>query len=192
LQKTNLESRKRPKRRHNCFGNKRLEAEAEAANKAKDRFIAMLSHELRAPLSRILFVSSALGQDPRVPDHIREELNVIARNAELEARLIEDLLDVTRISQGKLSLTFETEDPHELLRSALGICSNEISAKNLTVHLKLEAIGHRIRADAARLRQVFWHLINNAVKFTPPDGHLQLRSSNPKSGWFRLVITCNR
>jgi len=64
----------------------------------------------------------------------------------------------------------------------------KISAKNLRVQVKLEAIGHRIRADAARLQQVFWNLIKNAVKFTPPNGQLQLRSSNPQSGWFRLEV----
>ena len=123
-------------------------AEAEAANKAKDRFIAMLSHELRTPLTPILFASSILSQDPTVPDHIREELKIITRNVELEARLIDDLLDVTRISQGKLNLAFETADAHELLHSALRICSSEISAKKLTVQLELEAIEHRIRADS--------------------------------------------
>jgi len=129
-----------------------------------------------------------LGEDPTVPDQIREELNTIARNAGLEARLIDDLLDVTRISQGKLSLTFETADAHELLHSALGICSNEISAKNLKVQVNLEVIGHHVRADAARLQQVFWNLIKNAVKFTPPNGQLHLRSSNPQSSWFRLEV----
>ena len=188
LQKTNLELAEKAETQAQLLREQAARAEAEAANKAKDRFIAMLSHELRAPLSPILFVSSSLGQDPTVPDYIREELRIIARNAELEARLIDDLLDVTRISQGKLSLTFDTEDAHELLRSAVGICSNEISAKNLKVHLELEAIGHRIRADGARLQQVFWNLIKNAVKFTPPSGQLRLRSSNPQSNWFRLEV----
>src|SRR5215472_8587012 len=128
----------------------------------------MLSHELRTPLSPILFVSSALARDPAVPSHIREDLNLIARNVGLEARLIDDLLDVTRIIQGKLRLTCETEDAHNLLRSALGICSNEISAKNLTVHIELEANEPHIRGDGARLQQVFWNLTKNAVKFTPP------------------------
>jgi CheY-like chemotaxis protein/nitrogen-specific signal transduction histidine kinase len=188
LQKTNLELEEKAETQAQLLREQAARAEAEAANKAKDRFLATLSHELRTPLTPILFVSSILGQDPTVPDHIREELNIIARNAGLEARLIDDLLDVTRISQGKLSLTFETADAHELLHSALEICSNEISAKNLRVQVKLEAIGHRIRADAARLQQVFWNLIKNAVKFTPPNGQLQLRSSNPQSGWFRLEV----
>jgi len=163
-------------------------AEAEAANKAKDRFIAMLSHELRTPLTPILFAASFLGQDPTIPDRIREELKIITRNVELEARLIDDLLDVTRISQGKLNLAFETADAHELLHSALRICSSDISAKNLSMRLEFEAREHRVRADAARLQQIFWNLIQNAVKFTPPDGQITLRSNNPQSSWFRLEV----
>jgi signal transduction histidine kinase len=163
-------------------------AEAELANRAKDRFIAMLSHELRTPLTPILFASSILSRDPTVPDRIREELKIITRNVELEARLIDDLLDVTRISQGKLSLEFTTADARELIHSALRICSSEIAAKNLTVRLELEAIEHCILADAARLQQIFWNLIQNAVKFTPPDGQITLRSNNPRSKWFRLEV----
>jgi signal transduction histidine kinase len=163
-------------------------AEAEAANKAKDRFIAMLSHELRTPLTPILFASSMLAHDPTVPDRIREELKIITRNVELEARLIDDLLDVTRISQGKLNLAFETTNVHQLLDSAVRICSSAIQAKNLTVQLELEAIEHRIRADSARLQQIFWNLIQNAVKFTPSDGQITLRSSNPRGNWFRLEV----
>ena len=163
-------------------------AEAEAANEAKDRFLAMLSHELRTPLTPVLFASSVLSQDPTIPQHLREELKVIARNVELEARLIDDLLDLTQITQGKLSLTFETADAHELLHSALEICSNEISAKKLTVQIASEAVEYSIRADAVRLQQVFWNLIKNAIKFTPRDGQITLRSSNPQSSWFRLEV----
>jgi len=188
LQKTNLELEEKAETQAQLLREQAARAEAEAANKAKDRFLATLSHELRTPLTPILFLSSMWGQAPTLPDDIREALNLIARNAGLEARLIDDLLDVTRISQGKLSLTFETADAHELVHSALGICSSEISAKNLKVQVELEAIGHRIRADAARLQQVFWNLIKNAVKFTPPDGQLRLRSSNPQSSWFRLEV----
>ena len=188
LQKTNLELEEKAETQAQLLREQAARAEAEAANKAKDRFLATLSHELRTPLTPVLFVSSMLGQDPTVPDHIREEINLIARNVRLEARLIDDLLDVTRISQGKLSLTLEPADAHELLHSALGICSIEISAKNLRVQVKLDAIEHRILADGARLQQVFWNLIKNAVKFTPPDGQLQLRSSNPQSNCFKLEV----
>jgi len=163
-------------------------AEAEAANKAKDRFIAMLSHELRTPLTPVLLASSLLSRDQSVPDHVREAFNVIVRNVQLEARLIDDLLDVTRISQGKFSLTFELADAHELLRCACEICSNEISAKNLTVQFELGALEHAIRADPARLQQVFWNLIKNAVKFTFPAGQITLRSSNPDENWVRLEV----
>jgi HAMP domain-containing protein/signal transduction histidine kinase/ActR/RegA family two-component response regulator len=188
LQKTNLELAEKAETQAQLFREQAARAEAEAANKAKDRFLAALSHELRTPLTPIIFVSSTLGKDPTVPEHIREELNIIARNIGLEARLIDDLLDVTRITQGKLSLTFETADAHELLHSALEICSNDISAKDLKVQVELEAIGHHIRADAARLQQVFWNLIKNAIKFTPPAGQIRLRSSNPQSSWFRLEV----
>ncbi|MBV8417880.1 MAG: HAMP domain-containing protein [Verrucomicrobia bacterium] len=188
LQKTNLELEEKAETQAQLLREQTARAEAEAANKAKDRFLATLSHELRTPLTPILFLSSMLGQAPTVPDDIREKLNVIARNAGLEARLIDDLLDVTRISQGKLSLTFETADAHELVHSVLGICSNDISAKNLSVQVNLDAIGHHVRADAARLQQVFWNLIKNAVKFTPPGGQLQLHSSNPQRSWFRLEV----
>jgi len=163
-------------------------AEAEAANKAKDRFLAMLSHELRTPLTPVLFASSILSQDHTVPEHLREELKIIARNVELEARLIDDLLDLSQITQGKLNLTFETADAHELLHSAVQICSNEISAKRLTVQIGLEAVEYCIRADVVRLQQVFWNLIKNAVKFTPTDGQVTLHSSNPQSSWFRLEV----
>jgi HAMP domain-containing protein/signal transduction histidine kinase/CheY-like chemotaxis protein len=188
LQKTNLELAEKAETQAQLLREQAARAEAEAANKAKDRFLATLSHELRTPLTPILFVSSILGKDPTIPDHIREELDIIARNVGLEARLVDDLLDVTRITQGKLSLTFETADAHELLHSALEICSNEISAKNLRVQVEPEAIGHRIRADGARLQQVFWNLLKNAIKFTPSDGQIRLRSSNPQSSWFRLEV----
>jgi signal transduction histidine kinase len=166
-------------------------AEAEAANKAKDRFLAMLGHELRTPLTPVLFASSILSQDPTVPEQIREELKIIAHNVELEARLIDDLLDLTQITQGKLTLTFDTVDAHALIRSALEICSNEITAKKLAIQMDLEAVGNRIRADTVRLQQVFWNLIRNAVKFTPRDGKIALHSNNPQDIWFRLEIIDN-
>src|SRR5208337_3838925 len=113
--------------------------EAEAANKAKDRFLATLSHELRTPLTPVLFASSMLSQDQTVPDHVRQALDIIARNVQLEARLIDDLLDVTRIGQGKFTVKFEDADVHELLRRACEICLDESSEKEVTVQFELEA-----------------------------------------------------
>jgi signal transduction histidine kinase len=163
-------------------------AEAEAANRAKDRFLAMLSHELRTPLTPVLLASSIFSRDQTVPDNVREAFNVIARNVQLEARLIDDLLDITRISQGKFNLAFEIADAHELLRCAYEMCQDEIPAKNLQVQFELEALEYAVRADPARLQQVFWNLIKNAIKFSLPAGQIRLRSSNPEEGRFRIEV----
>jgi signal transduction histidine kinase len=163
-------------------------AQAEAANRAKDRFLAMISHELRTPLTPILFSSSMFSHDPTIAEHARDAFKSIARNAELEARLIDDLLDITRFAQGKFTLTFGTVDAHDLLRSALDICSKEIPTNSLHFDIELRATQHCIRADVARLQQVFWNLIKNAIKFSPPQGRVTLRSSNPRTGWFRLEV----
>ncbi|MBV9491929.1 MAG: response regulator [Verrucomicrobia bacterium] len=152
--------------------------EAEAANRAKDRFIAMLSHELRTPLTPILFSASTLATDPTLPEAIREDIRIISRNAELEARLIDDLLDITRITQGKLHLSFTRADAHTLVRSALDICTADIDRKNLVITTDLRAGFHLIDADEARLQQVFWNLIKNAIKFTPAGGEIRLESFN--------------
>jgi signal transduction histidine kinase len=100
---------------------------------------ATLGHELRIPLTPILFTSLDLISDRTVPEDIREKLKMIARNIELEVRLIDDLLEVTRIRLGKLGMTFEIADAHALLHSAWGIWANEITDKNLALQLDLQA-----------------------------------------------------
>ncbi|MBV9274211.1 MAG: response regulator [Verrucomicrobia bacterium] len=163
-------------------------AEAEAANSSKDRFLAMLSHELRMPLTPILFSASMLSKDERLPPDARKDLESIAYNVQVEARLIDDLLDVARISQGKLSLTLDSADIRPLIDSALSICAEDLSAKNLTVHRELGAADPTVRVDAARISQVFWNLVQNAVKFTPPHGRLTVRVINPEQGWLRVEV----
>jgi signal transduction histidine kinase/DNA-binding response OmpR family regulator len=153
--------------------------EAEAASRAKDRFIAMLSHELRTPLTPILFSASTLATDPTLPEIIRDDLQIISRNAELEARLIDDLLDITRITQGKLHLSFSLADAHRLVLSALDVCADGIQRKNLVMTVDLRADSYMLNADEARLQQVFWNLLKNAIKFTPSGGEIRLRSFNP-------------
>jgi CheY-like chemotaxis protein/two-component sensor histidine kinase len=107
---------------------------------------------------------------------------------ELEARLIDDLLDLTRIDRGKVQLNFEIVDAHTLLQNALEICQPEIDRKHLRPSLNLGAKKVHMRADPARLQQIFWNLINNAVKFTSRDGQITITTSNDSDGQLRVEI----
>ena len=153
-------------------------AESERANLAKDSFLAMLSHELRTPLTPVLTSVLALEQTDDLSDEVRASLQMIRRNVELEARLIDDLLDLTRISKGKVQLSLEEVDAHTLLRNALEICQADIDKKQLTLRTDFAAQRVRLEADPARLQQIFWNLIKNAVKFTPGGGRLEIRTEN--------------
>ena len=171
LQKTNLE----------------LEEKARS-NLAKDQFLAMLSHELRTPLTPVLATALELENEPDVRQDVRESLQMIRRNVELEARLIDDLLDLTRIDRGKVQLNFEIVDADTLLQSALEICQAEINRKHLRPSLNLSAKRVHMRADPARLQQIFWNLINNAVKFTPQNGQITITTTNDSDGKLRVEI----
>jgi PAS domain S-box-containing protein len=157
---------------------RRAEERIEAASRAKDQFLAILSHELRTPLTPVLMATSELEAQTGLPEELRKYSGLIRRNVELEARLIDDLLDLTRISRGKLKVEFGEVDPHVLLAHVCEICHGEFLAKKLEVTVDLGAARRRLRADAARLEQVFWNLIRNAIKFTPERGRVVIRSSN--------------
>jgi CheY-like chemotaxis protein len=148
----------------------------------------MLSHELRTPLTPVLMSAGAMELDPSLPVHIREELGVIRRNIELEAKLIDDLLDLTRISQGKLKLDAEVTDAHELLRQAYQMVCGDASAKRLSVSLDLSAGRHCVRGDPARLQQVFWNVIKNAVKFTPAGGTIAILTEQKEQGRLQIQV----
>lgn len=163
--------------------------EAERANRTKDQFLAMLSHELRTPLSPVLAAISLLELDETCPPETQESLRMIRRNVALEARLIDDLLDLTRISKGKLQLHLESVDAHDLLRNAIQICEPEVQQKRLRVVLELEAANPRLQADSARVQQVFWNLLKNAVKFTPAEGNIRIHTFNDHDGHFHLEVT---
>ena len=171
LQKTNLE----------------LEEKARS-NLAKDQFLAMLSHELRTPLTPVLATALELENEPDVRQDVRESLQMIRRNVELEARLIDDLLDLTRIDRGKVQLNFEIVDADTLLQNALEICQPEINRKHLRPSLNLSAKKVHMRADPARLQQIFWNLFNNAVKFTPQNGQITITTTNESDGKLRVEI----
>jgi PAS domain S-box-containing protein len=151
---------------------------AEAASRAKDRFLAVLSHELRTPLTPVLMAVSALLEDG-VPPGLRGTLEMVRRNVELEARLIDDLLDVTRIGRGTLHLDPRTIDAHEAVRQAVDICLGEIEQGRIALELDLAAPEHFVEADPARLQQVVWNLLRNAAKFTLAGGTIAVRSNNP-------------
>jgi len=166
-----------------------LRQELIGANAAKDQFLALLSHELRNPLSPVIAMVGEL--EASVPDSpsVREALEVIRRNVELEARLIDDLLDVTRIAKGKLQLSFEIICVHQILHRAYEICREEIAAKDLQVEFRLRASHTHVEGDPARLQQVFWNLIKNSVKFTPEKGRIILETLNPAPEEIEIRIT---
>jgi PAS domain S-box-containing protein len=163
---------------------------AEAANRAKDRFIAVLSHELRTPLTPVLAVASAMVEMKDLTEQMRTNVELIQRNVDLEARLIDDLLDISRISQNKLAMRRESADIHDCIRSALEICQCKIAALPFKVETYLDAPLHYVMGDSTRLRQVFWNLLQNAVKFSPEQRWLRIRTLND-DGLIRIEIADN-
>ena len=152
-------------------------ARTEAESQAKDRFLAMLSHELRTPLAPVLAVASRLEHDERLSAEVRADLALVRRNVEHEARLIDDLLDLTRVAQGKLELRPEEVDAHDLLEGAIATCCRgPVEAGRLALETDLAAARHTVRADPPRLTQVFCNLLANAIKFTPEGGAVAVRS----------------
>jgi PAS domain S-box-containing protein len=161
---------------------------AERANQAKDDFMAVLSHELRTPLTPALAAASYLAEHEDLPPQLREEVTAIRRNVQFEARLIDDLLDLTRITRGKLQLHHEAVDAHRLVQNALTIVHEDIVRKGLDVVTDLAASEHYLWVDPIRIQQVFWNLLNNAVKFTPSRGRITVRTANDE-GRFAFEIT---
>jgi signal transduction histidine kinase/ActR/RegA family two-component response regulator len=175
-----------------AIDNARLYGEARAANEAKDQFLATLSHELRTPLAPVMAVVSSLETDARLPRDVRDSLTMVLRNVALEARLIDDLLDLTRISRGKLELDRRATDVRSVLEQALETCcAREIASGRMRIVQELTAADHLVWADPGRLSQVFWNLFNNAVKFTPEKGTLYIRSwqeSDPAASGGRALV----
>jgi PAS domain S-box-containing protein len=155
---------------------------AETANKAKDDFLAVLSHELRTPLTPALAAASYLAEHEELPEKLRDEVNAITRNVQLEARLIDDLLDLTRIARGKIELQLEAVDVHQLLQDTVEIVREDLGFKELNLATDFRASEHYVRGDSVRIHQVFWNLLNNAVKFTPKGGRITIQTWNDEAG----------
>jgi nitrogen-specific signal transduction histidine kinase/CheY-like chemotaxis protein len=169
----------------------RAKNQAEEANRSKDRFLAMLSHELRTPLTPVLMTLAALRREPNLSEDLRRDLEVLQRNVELEALLIDDLLDLTRIAHGKLELHNDAVDIHGIIEHALGICAGDLIGKRIQVIRHFNAREHHCWADPARLQQVFWNLVKNAAKFTPEGGRVEVWTSNTEAHQIVVEIRDN-
>jgi signal transduction histidine kinase len=151
---------------------------AEETSAMKDRFLAMLSHELLTPLQPILLWAGVSVKDPTLNSEMQQGLEMVCRNVQLEARLISDMLDLTRITHGKLQLELKNTDVHEVLRCAIDIVQHEIEQRQINLLVDLKAADYRLSVDSARLQQVFWNLLRNACKFARQNGVISLRSAN--------------
>ncbi|HEY9696265.1 MAG TPA: PAS domain-containing protein [Trichocoleus sp.] len=153
----------------------RARSQAEAANRTKDEFLAMLSHELRTPMNPILGWSRLLQRGNLDANRTKIALETIERNAKLQVQLIEDLLDVSRILQGKLSLNPCPVSLASVIDAAISTVRLAADAKTIQIQTQIAAnVGH-VLGDAARLQQVIWNLLSNAVKFTPEQGQIEIQ-----------------
>jgi PAS domain S-box-containing protein len=151
---------------------------AEQANQTKDAFLAKLGHELRTPLTPVLAIVSGALEGRSIPPGLRSSLEIVQRNVRLEARLIDDLLDQSLISLGKLRLRTELIDAHALLHQSVEDCAKFLREAGLIAQLDLSATNSRIAADPDRLQQVFSNLIINAARNSPVASHLTIRTRN--------------
>ncbi|MGH7981139.1 MAG: hybrid sensor histidine kinase/response regulator, partial [Limisphaerales bacterium] len=169
-------------------------AQAVAGNaiRAKDNFLAALSHELRTPLMPVLMAANALIEDKRLPNDVHEQLRMMERNIGLEARLIDDLLDLTAISHGKLQIFKEPCDAHSLISHTIKIVSEEARVKEISIERNFTAKHFGLTADPTRLQQVIWNLMRNAVKFTSQGGRISLQTHDQKAEdgttWLRIEV----
>lgn len=156
----------------------RARDEALAASRAKDDFLAALSHELRTPLSPVLLLSSERAHQRGLEESVRKDFETIRHNVELEARLIDDLLDLTRVSRGKLVLQRRPVNVRDILGNAMTAARPDTGDKELEIHVDHQASQWTVDADAVRLQQIFWNVLKNAVKFTPGGGRIDVVTRN--------------
>lgn len=163
-------------------------AAAEAANSAKDRLLAALSHELRTPLTPVMTLAQMMEHDPSLGAETQEHLAMIRRNVELEVRLIDDLLDLTRLSRGTPLLQLGVVDIHRVLRQVYQMCQSELATKSIALTLQLESPHALISGDASRIQQALWNLIRNSIKFTPENGSIAIRTEVQPKNHIALTI----
>ncbi|MGO9601224.1 MAG: PAS domain S-box protein [Isosphaeraceae bacterium] len=167
---------------------KQTQAALVEATQAKDRFLAVLSHELRTPLTPVLLAVTAMQENVAACSLCMPGLEIIRSNIELEARLIDDLLDISRIARGKMTYRFETVDVHALIRRAMKSYSSDLSLKGHQLSLELTAAEYHVHGDPARLQQVLCNLLTNAVKYTPAGGHITVRTRSGIPGRLKIEV----
>jgi signal transduction histidine kinase len=165
----------------------RARDEALAASHAKDDFLAALSHELRTPLNPVLLIASDAAEDRSLPPEARADFETIRKHVELEARLIDDLLDLTAITRGKLSLEQRKLALHAVLRDAITTVAPEMEQKRIRLLVQTRALEPVIMGDPVRLQQVLWNVLKNAVKFTPENGSIHVETSTLE-GRVQIVV----
>ncbi|HYN87115.1 MAG TPA: ATP-binding protein, partial [Ardenticatenaceae bacterium] len=149
--------------------------EAETASRAKDEFLGMLSHELRTPLNAMLGWTRMLQTGKLDEETMARAVETIHRNVQLQARLIEDMLDVSRIISGKLRLDAQPTDPTMVINAAVDTLRPAADAKNIRLQVVMDFGTVLVLGDPARLQQVVWNLLSNAIKFTPKGGKVQVQ-----------------
>jgi PAS domain S-box-containing protein len=148
--------------------------QAESATRAKDEFVAMVSHEIRSPLNSILGWTQMLRAGKIDQEETARALEVIERNARAQLRIIEDLLDISRVITGKLTLNVREVELAQIIEGALDSVRPAADAKSIQLRARIESRGDVISGDPARLQQVVWNLLSNAVKFTPSHGRVEV------------------
>ncbi len=161
---------------------------AERSSRMKDEFLATLSHELRTPLNAILGWSQILkGEDP-TPEDLNEGLAVIERNARVQTQLIEDLLDMSRITSGKVRLNVQPVDLTAVINASIAAVAHAAEAKEIRIQKVLEPTAGPVMGDPARLQQILWNLLSNAIKFTPKAGRVQVLLQ-PVNSHLEIVVS---
>ena len=166
---------------------RRARLEADRANAAKDRFLAVLSHELRTPLTPVVFAVASLQQQVAADSELQRTLEMIRRNVALETKLIDDLLDVNRVVQGKLQLQKGIVNLHDTLHDTLAMVDSDARAKGVSIETALAAAAHQVFGDSARIQQVLWNLAKNAITFTNVGGTARISTWNEGA---EFVLSC--
>ena len=175
LKKVSEEAEKANRQRLRLLDSERVaRSQAERASRMKDEFLATLSHELRTPLNAVVGWANLLRSDKLTADELRKGLETIERNARIQAQIIEDLLDMSRIISGKVRLNVQRIDLPSVLNQSIETVRATADAKSIHLDSVVDLHAGTILGDPDRLQQVFWNLLNNAIKFTPVGGEAQV------------------